>query len=82
MGQGVIRARVASGKGVGLAPRSALVPGCSGTRSIVPDAFSRFAGEHRKLSTALSMPSNRLYQTRDCSTSTVITRGRGALESI
>jgi hypothetical protein len=51
---GVVRARVASGKCVGLAPRLALVPGCSGTRSIVPESFSRIAGASRKLSTASS----------------------------
>jgi hypothetical protein len=51
---GVVRARVASGKCVGLAPRLALVPGCSGTRSIVPESFSRIARASRKLSTASS----------------------------
>jgi hypothetical protein len=37
----MVRARVASGKGVDLTPRLALVPGCRGTRIIVPETSSR-----------------------------------------
>jgi hypothetical protein len=37
----MVRAGVASGKGVGLAPQLAFVPGCRGTRTIVAEASSR-----------------------------------------
>jgi hypothetical protein len=56
VGQGVVRARVAGEKGVGFAPRLAFIPDCNGTRSIVPESFSRAAGGPCKLSTASAAP--------------------------